>query len=357
MTMQTSVQDDAQERLRLIRDSADSVVPRDKGPQRARALRFTQPGFDRALWKDMCGLGWSGLRVPEARGGSGLDVGALCAVAQQLGASLSPEPFISTAAAAAFLPDARLQAVLRGDCIASPAWLERAHDLDPAGQARFRDGRVSGSKRLVASALAADVFVVATRDGLALVERHAPGVTVTSVGLHDGGFAGDLVFADAPGEALQGSLAQVFEESALANAAYLLGTMDAAFDITLAYLGVRKQFGKAIGSFQALQHRAVDMKIQIELTRAVLNEAVAVLDAGMADAAATRSLVSRAKARAGDAAMLIAKESVQFHGAMGVTDECDIGLYARKIMAVHNDWGSVVAHRQRFAGLELAREH
>jgi len=348
--------DDAQENLRLIRDSASAVVPRDKGPQRARSLRMQQPGFDQILWKEMCRLGWAGLRTAEARGGSGLDVVALCAVAQQLGASLSPEPFIAVTAATRLLSGARLQAVMSGDQIVVPAWMEQPHGLNPAGQTRFVSGHVSGTKRLVASATAADAFVVATLDGLALVNRDAPGVTITCVSLHDGSFAGDVVFANAPGEMLVGTLERVFEESALANAAYLLGAMEAAFDMTLTYLSLRQQFGKPIGSFQALQHRAVDLKIQMELTRAVINDAACALDRDICDLAAQHALVSRAKVRAGDAAMLVARESVQFHGAMGMTDECDIGLYARKILTVHNDWGSVVAHRQRFAAIEQSRE-
>ena len=350
-----NVLDDARERLELIRDSAAALVPRDAGAARARALRFRQPGFDHALWKQMCGLGWSGLRVPEDRDGTGLDVTALCAMAQQLGAALGSEPLIAVAAAAQLLQGEWLAGVMAGERIVVPAWMERAHDLALNGRTQFRNGKVSGSKRLVACAPAADAFLVATNEGLALVRKDAPGVTVTAVSLHDGCFAGDVVFADAAGEAIAGTLDAVFEESALATAAYLLGAMEAAFDITLAYLTVRKQFGKPIGSFQALQHRAVDLKIQIELTRAVVHDAAATLDDPQASAGVRQSVVSRARMRAGDAGMRVTQEAVQFHGAMGMTDECDIGLYARKILAVHNDWGSTVAHRQRFTAIELAR--
>ena len=350
-----AVLDEAQENLRMIRDSAASVVPRDKGPQRARSLRFRQPGFDTALWKEMCQLGWAGLRVPEGRGGSGLGVAALCAVAQELGAALAPEPLVAVAAAAQRLSGSRLASVLRGDSIVVPAWLERAHDFEAMGKTTLRAGKVTGTKRMVAGALAAHAFVVTTPEGLALVESDAPGVTVTSVGLHDGTFAGDVVFAGAPAEPLAGSFDDIREECAVANAAYLLGAMEAAFDMTLAYITVRKQFGKPIGSFQALQHRAVDMKIQLELARAVVDEAAAALDQQRGSAEARRALVSRAKMRAADAAMHIGKEAVQFHGAMGMTDECDVGLYTRKILAVHNDWGSAAAHRQRFAATLQAR--
>ena len=346
---------DARERLELIGHSAASVVPRDAGAARTRELRFVQPGFDRALWTQMCGLGWAGLRVPEERGGSGFDVRALCAVAQQLGASLSPEPFIAVAAAAQLLQGDWLPGVMAGDRIVVPAWLERPHDLADKGHTQFRNGKVNGSKRLVTCALAVDAFLVETNDGLALVRRDSPGVTINSVSLHDGSFAGDLLFDGAPGQALAGSLKGVFEESALANAAYLLGIMETAFDITLAYMKVRQQFGKVIGSFQALQHRAVDLKIQIELTRAVIHAAAAALDDPSTSTAKRHALVSRAKMRAGDAALHVMQEAVQFHGAIGITDECDIGLYARKILALQNDWGSAAAHRQRYAAIEMAR--
>jgi len=350
-----AVLDETRDNLRMIRDSAASVVPRDKGLQRARALRYRQPGFDLGLWKAMCELGWAGLRVPEDRGGSGLGVTALCAVAQQLGAALAPEPLIPAAAAAQHLSGSHLTSVLRGETLVVPAWLERAHDLDPAGQATVRANQVTGTKRMVAGALAAQAFLVTTRDGLALVERDAPGVTVTAVALHDGGFAADVAIAGAQAEPIPGTFDQTIEECALANSAYLLGAMEAAFDITLSYITVRKQFGKPIGSFQALQHRAVDMKIQLELTRAVIDEAARSLDHGRGSPSDRRALVSRAKMRAADTAMHIGKEAVQFHGAMGMTDESDVGLYIRKILSVHNDWGSTAAHRQRFAAIEQAR--
>ncbi|VTU37559.1 acyl-CoA dehydrogenase family protein [Variovorax sp. PBL-E5] len=351
----SEIQDDARERLALIRESAASLLPREDGAARARALRFQAPGFDRALWKKMCGLGWAGLRVPEAGDGSGFDVEALCAVAQQLGESLSPEPFIPVTAAAQLLPDDWRARVMAGDRIVVPAWMERAHELPSAARTTFRHGKVNGTKRLVPCALGADAFVVATHDGLALVQRESAGVALEPVSLHDGGFAADVVFKDAPGEALDAAFDGVFEECALAHAAYLLGVMEAAFDVSLAYMTVRKQFGRPIGSFQSLQHRAVDLKIQLELTRAVVHDAAIACNDPSASQAHRQSLVSRARMRAGDAALRTAQETVQFHGAMGMTDECDIGLYARKILAVQNDWGSTLAHRQRFTAIELAR--
>ena len=346
--------EEGRERLGLVRDSAASIIPRETGAERARLLRFHPPGFDTDLWKEMCGLGWAGLRVSEAYGGAGLDTTALCAIAQQLGASLSPEPFISSTAVAQVLSGDWLDAVLTGKRIVVPAWMERPHDLS-FGQTCVDSGRVNGTKRQVLHAEVADAFVVATPEGLALVKRDAPGVSITPTTLHDGSFAGDVQFNNAPGLSLQGHFDTLLEECALANAAYLLGTMETLFDTTLAYLAMRKQFGKPIGSFQALQHRAVDLKIQMELTRAVVNEAAAALDGKLGAQQDRHALVSRAKVRAGNTGMLVSREAIQFHGAMGITDECDIGLYARKILSIHNDWGSVLAHRQRFTTIEQVR--
>lgn len=346
---------DARESVRMVRESAAAIVSRDRGLPRARQLRFTPPGFDLGLWREMCALGWPGLRVDEARGGTGLGVAELCAVAQALGAALAPEPFIAVAAAAPHLAGERLAGVLRGDELVVPAWMEHPHSLDPAGGATLHDGRVTGRKRMVTAGLAAHAFLVTTAQGPVLVERDAPGLTLRPMPLHDGGLAADLTLDSAPAHVLHGDFQATLEACAVAQSAYLLGAVEAAFDMTLAYLAVRRQFGKPIGSFQALQHRAVDLKMQLELTRAVVDEASSALDRGRGSPTERQALVSRAKMRAADAAMLIAKESIQFHGAIGMTDECDIGLYARKILTVHNDWGSSQAHRRRYTALEQAR--
>ncbi len=343
--------DGLQDRLRLIRDSAADLLPRADGAKRARALRFMQPGFDVQVWKDMCGLGWSGLRVPEQRGGTGLDVSALCAIAEELGAALSPEPFICSAVAAPLLPDSSIGGVLTGERIVVPAWQERPSGLDVVGGSRFRAGRVSGTKRFVPLGDSAHAFLVTTGDGLALVDRDAAGVTIQSHSTRDGSTVADIHFDAAPALAVDGGFEEAFEEAALATGAYLLGAMETAFDLTLAYLRTRKQFGKPIGSFQAIRHRAVDMKIHIELTRAVVYDAARTIDSGQDDER-RRAAVSRAKARAADSAMAVVRESVQFHGAMGIADECDIGLYCRKILSHCSDFGSATDHRERFTRID-----
>ena len=126
--------------------------------------------------------------------------------------------------------------------------------------------------------------------------------------------------------------------------------MEQAFRLTLEFLKTRHQFGKPIGSFQALQHRAADLKLQQELTRASIAAAASTLD-GVAARPARQAAVSRAKARAATAAMLVTRQAVQLHGGVGYTDEYDVGLYLRRSMVLSNQFGSATAHRARFARL------
>ena len=343
--------DDRAERIRLIRDSAGAIVPAGD-LKRVRALRFREPGFDRAVWRQMCELGWLGLRVPEDAGGSGLGMREYCALAEECGAGLLPEPLIPCSIAARVLVGPELDRLLAGDAIVIPAWQEQANSLALDGGTVLRDGRVSGHKRFVPMAAGADAFLVSAGGGLALVKRDAPGVTLAIDRTQDGGHYGTLTLERAPAQPLAGDLAAAIEEATLATAAYLLGVMERAFAMTLSYLKTRQQFGKPIGSFQALAHRAADLKIEVALTRASVEAAAATLDTSAA-AAVRQAAVSRAKARASDAAMRVARQAIQMHGGIGYTDEYDVGLYLRKAMVLANLFGSAALHRARYAQLAL----
>jgi len=348
--------EDRLEGLRLIRDSVAAIVPQGGDLQRIRALRFVEPGFDRAVWREMAELGWIGLRVPEAEGGAGLGMAELCAVAEGLGAGLAPEPLVSVAVIAPMLPPDWREAVLTGDKIVLPAWQEKANHFSPplAGGA---GGGVPGQnpaiplstkKLFIHMAAGADAFLVSTPTGLALVPRDAPGLTLDLDRAQDGGHFGTLTLTGAPAIPLAGHIP--LDEAALATAAYLLGVMDRAFAMTLDYLRTRQQFGRAIGSFQALQHRCADLRIQVALTRAAVESAAATWDARGPSPLASAA-VSRAKSRAAEAAMLVTRQAIQLHGGIGYTDEADIGLYLRKAMVLANLYGGAAAHRARYAAL------
>jgi alkylation response protein AidB-like acyl-CoA dehydrogenase len=336
------------ENVRMLRDSAAAVAPEGGSLARIRALRFGLPGIDRAVWQQMAGMGWLGLLVPEDRGGAGLGMVEGCALAEALAEGLTPEPLALCASIASLLPADLLDGVLSGGCIALPAWQEAADTVQPGDGTAAAGGRVTGRKLFVPMAAAADLFLVAAGPALVLVEAGAPGVVLETAQTQDGGHFGTLTLDGAPCRPVEGTVADAIEAATLLTAAGLLGVMERSFALTLDYLRTRKQFGRAIGSFQALQHRAADLKLQIALTRASVEGAAALLDRE-ADPARRRAAVSRAKARAATAAILVTREAIQMHGGIGYTDEYDVGLYLRRAMVMANQFGSARLHRARFA--------
>jgi alkylation response protein AidB-like acyl-CoA dehydrogenase len=339
--------DDRGDSLRMIRDSAAGIAPRTGDLKRIRALRFTEPGFDRGIWREMCNMGWAGLLIPEDDGGSGLGVQEFCALTEELGASLVPEPLIPAAMAASLLPADHLPDVLAGERIVLPAWQDQPHSIETTGGATVGNGRISGRKLFVPMAAGADAFLITTAHGLALVGRSAAGVHLDIHQTQDGGNAGTLILDNAPCEEIAGDAHQALEVAAMATSAYLLGVMDRVFGITLEYLKTREQFGRKIGSFQALQHRSADLTIQVSLTRAVVNAAAAVQD-NETDAAVRKAAVSRAKARASEAASIVTRGCIQLHGGIGYTDAADPGLFLRKMMVLAPLFGSAAVHRARY---------
>jgi alkylation response protein AidB-like acyl-CoA dehydrogenase len=338
---------DPLEHIQMLKDSAAGIAPRKGDLKRIRALRFTEPGFDRATWRNMCDMGWLGLRVAEDAGGSGLGMRELCSLAEELGAGLVPEPLIPAAMAAVLLPADHLPELLSGERIVLPAWQEQSNSLALTGATVLRDGRLSGRKLFVPMAAGADAFLVTVPGGLALAEHDAPGVHVEIHKTQDGGNYGTLIFDNAPAQRIEGDATDALEQTIMASAAYLLGLMDRAFAITLDYMKTREQFGHKIGSFQALQHRAADMEIQLSLTRAVVKSAAMAMDHER-DQAARQAAVSRAKIRASDAAMMVTRACIQLHGGVGYTDAYDIGLFLRKAMVLVPLYGPPSVHRARF---------
>ncbi|MDF0732776.1 acyl-CoA dehydrogenase family protein [Pseudomonas entomophila] len=338
------------ENIRMIRDSAAAFASAGD-LLRVRGLRYQAIGFDRELWREMAENGWLGLSLPAARGGAGLGMAEYCALLEELGAGLLPEPFVPGVLAARLLDDEHLAPQLAGERLWLPALQENNASLDAvAGGTRFSAGTVSGRKVNVPMGAGADGFLVSTPEGVALVEADAPGLHIEHAQTQDGGHFATLTLERVAARLLpldRQTLADALDEAALGTAAYLLGVAERAFALTLDYLCTRKQFGQAIGAFQALQHRAVDLKLQLALWRASLDAAASACDSG-APVAQRRAAVSRAKARAADAALLVTRQAVQMHGAIGYTDECDIGLFLRKAMTLANLYGSSASHRLRY---------
>ncbi|HFZ8995305.1 TPA: acyl-CoA dehydrogenase family protein [Citrobacter freundii] len=345
-----SLSEERLENIRMIRESAAAFAPTGD-LARVRQLRYDTPGFTPQVWCEIAENGWPGLSLAEEKGGAGLGMAEYCALLEVLGGALLPEPFIPAVLAARLLDGELLEQQLTGVRLFLPALQEEA-DTPATAQVttRLDNGMLNGSKMFIPMAAGADGFLVSTTDGLALVVAGMPGIDMKIIPTQDGGHFGRLIFNNVPAQALPFNpqrLADALDEAALGTAAYLLGAAEQAFVLTLDYLRTRKQFGQVIGSFQALQHRAVDLKLQLALWRASLDAAAAACDARVPEMQ-RRAAVSRAKARAADAALLVTREAVQLHGAIGYTDECDVGLFLRKAMTLANLYGSSAWHRRRY---------
>lgn len=354
------------EHLTMLEESADALLAKHGGPDRVRVHRQQNPGFDRAIWREMAEAGWLGVLVPEAQGGLGLGHLELCVLAERLGSALAPEPYVGASVLATsvvaladsgFALDSLLPQLLAGELIPSLAWQPDATDdvsLDVA------NNRLNGRKSLVHPVGGADGFIVSanTPDGLALywVPRDAEGVQIETDLLVDGSFAGRLTFVGTPaGKSLfsnsgaaSRALDRAVDRARLAASAELLGVMKQAFDITRNYLVDRVQFGKSIASFQTIQHRLADLFIQHRLACSSVLEAIRAMDSDVDDRTAAAA-VSAAKARCSDAGLKITREAIQLHGAIGYTDEYDIGLYLKRALVLSAWLGNAKFHRRRFA--------
>jgi alkylation response protein AidB-like acyl-CoA dehydrogenase len=358
----------------LLKDAADGFFA-DKAPVAAfRALRDAGATVDPALWGEIGAMGFAGALIGEAHGGSAMGHRALGLVLEAQARTLGASPLFQTgwvaAAAVNMLGDedqkARLlPAIAAGEATFALAWDEGPHHK-PAGHAtRFSGGAVTGAKRFVpdgggASLLLAAVTTDAGAPALALIKGDAAGVTRRPLKGVDARDLADLDFSGAPAELLGGGPADPDALEALLDVARagvcaeMLGLMQACFDLTHDYLQTRTQFGQLIGGFQALQHRAAAMLVEMELTRSCVVAALDALDEAALGRLAPRKraeAVSLAKARAGDTLHLVTNETLQFHGGIGMTDAHDSGLYVKRARVLETLYGSAAFHRDRWAGL------
>jgi alkylation response protein AidB-like acyl-CoA dehydrogenase len=376
---------DRQQQLEMLRSSALSFTAKESPTSRARALRAKAPGFDLRFWKALAEQGWTGLLAPESAGGYGQGFAEMAEVVAALAAQAAPEPVTPVLAFAGRLlqgcggnETARtlLAEMAQGHALPAVAWQE-----DPSGAAGFdphggiaepatvcvRDGhslQLRGSKRHVRPGAAASGYIVtaSSAQGVALVwlPEQSNGLVRNIDRLADGTFAARLGFQNvtvpashllSSGAVAQGALAAAYDEALVLAGVELVAVSRRMLAMTLDYLRTRKQFGKLIGSFQSLQHRAVDMLIQQELGSAVVAQAIAELDCGCGGSERAR-LAARVKSRCSEAALMIARESVQLHGAIGVTDEHDLGLYLQRALVLSAWLGNAGVQRKRYAAID-----
>ena len=337
-------------------------------------------GFDPALWREMAAMGWAGILIPEAYGGSDFGYKGLGLLLEEAGRNLAASPLLSTALVAAPLILAAgseaqkreiLGAIAAGERIVALA-LDEGPRHAPAHHTLRADKRgdgyvLSGTKAFVLDGAAADQIVVVARTeggpddvhGLSLfvLDAQVPGVQRQRRHLVDGRNCADIRFDGVElserallGRANEGYalLEPVLDGARACLAAEMLGSGLEAFERTLAYLKLRTQFGVPIGSFQALKHRAAEMFCEIELTRSAVLEALSALDARREDVA---ELASLAKAKACDMLELVSNEAIQMHGGIGMTDEEEIGFFLKRARVAQLTFGDAHFHRERYATL------
>lgn len=373
--MKTNVDDDSH--AAMLAQSVEDFVQRGTSLARVRKLRGNPAEYDRVVWKTMADLGWLGVLVPEEQGGLGLGLTEAAIVAQGLARELVPEPLTASAVLAVSvlaggdnrgLQQELLPRIVTGDVLPVLAWQEQAGMLDVTAvgtTAVPAEGgwRLNGEKRFIAGAAGADGHIVSARTagGLELfwVSRESPGAGLELLTLADGRHFGTLTLSDVLVPASQrvagvavarGALEKAVDHATVIAGAELCGVMGRVLDMSLEYMKTRVQFGKAIGSFQALQHRAVDLYVQKQIASAVLEEALPLLDRNP-DPVTRAALASRVKARCSEAGLRIAREAIQIHGAIGFTDEYDAGLYLKRAMVLSAWLGNASEHRRRYARL------
>ena len=353
----------------LLADSAGKFFARAGGVKRARALRGSEAGFDRESLRAMADSGWLGMLVAETSGGQQLGPTELALVVEQAGRTLAPEPISEVMLATLMIADSGdaaareqlLPSAIAGQSMIVPALQEESAGIEAADtQTRLERAaggwRLNGRKSFVLGASACDGFLVSARDaeGLAIchVPRAAPGLDIRLVPTVDGRAYGELTLQNVAAShviARANTAAAILQRhhglALVAASAEMLGLMEAISELTVDYMKTRKQFGRPIGSFQALQHRAVDNYVLIESIRSLLHQ----ICAGGEPLAA--SMVSALKAVASNAALTVTKSAVQLHGAIGFTDEHDAGLYLKRAMWLSAYLGNAAFHQQQYAAL------
>lgn len=370
------------EEQQMLKEAAAGFLAEKASVAQLRELRDSgnEDGFSRDVWAEMANMGWAGIAIAEEFGGIGYGYTGLGLVLEQAGRNLSASPLQSTVLVAATLitelgsaeqKEQLLPAIASGELLVSLALQEGHHHRPEQTATRVeRDGDdyvLSGTKVLVADASTANRFIVIARSagtagdqaGLSafLVDADAAGLSQEARSMVDSRSVGALTLEKVrvPAANLLGEEGKVWDGLArtldIANigiAAELLGLSAEAFERTVAYLKERKQFGRVIGSFQGLQHRAAELFAELELARSIVLQALQAVDSGDDN---LPLLASAAKAKLCEVAQRASNEAVQMHGGIGMTDECEIGFFIKRARVAQHSFGDYNYHLDRFAVL------
>jgi len=345
----------------FLRDSARKFFAGECPSAEMRRLMETDTAYDAALWSKLTDQGYTGIIFPEAYGGVGLGKVELMLLMEEAGRALLPGPFFSTVILAGSLLEAvgtpaqkkqYLAPICRGEVRAAVAILEAEASWNPADlQLSATNRKLTGTKFFVSDAAVADFILVMTRNGVFVVDRKAPGLHISPMSGMDLTRKLYVVeFANTPAEEIGGDadLTDPFDIATAALCAELVGGMQRTLEITVEYAKTRKQFGKPIGMFQAVQHQCADMYLETESSRSAVYYAGWALEENAPDAT---TAVSIAKMYASDAARTVGNRGIQIHGGMGFTWENDLHLYYRRAKSSETAFGDATFHRERFASL------
>ena len=372
------------EEQKLIKDAVEKFVRNDYSFETRNKIVASEDGLDRGIWKQFGELGWLGVSFSEEVGGFGGGAIETNIMMEAFGYGMVVEPYLATIVLggnALALGGSEshkqnvLSKVIEGETLLALAYAEKESGYmlsDVATKAeKSGDGfSISGEKTVVLGGAWADRVIVAARTSgdqrdeqgisLFLVDTKAKGVSVNAYQTMDGARGANIKFKnvsvsadDLVGELDNGYvlLDKVIDAGIAAACAEALGGMAAANDKTLAYMKTREQFGVAIGSFQVIQHRMVDMFMAVESSRSMVT--MVALKLGSDDVSERKKAVSAAKVYLGQNARYCAQEAVQLHGGIGMTEELDIGHYFRRLTLFCTLFGSTDYHLDRFADLSV----
>lgn len=351
---------DLTEERQMLQDTLRRYL-RDKYTTEARnTILASETGYSADIWAELAELGVLGALFDEADGGFGGAGFDIAVVFEELGRAGVVEPFMETLLAGRLLALAGQDV---GDVVSGDIQLALAH-TEPEGRydlahvtATFDDGHITGRKGVVLNAEAANKIVVSARGPdlrLYVVEAGAPGMTIQGYPLLAGGRAAEVILDKVPAKPLGLGLEALESVNALglvAQCAETLGAMESATALTREYLMTRKQFGRPIGTFQALQHRMADMLTELEMARSAVINAAGNLgaEARMRDLA-----LSAGKNLMGRTGRLVAEECIQMHGGIAMTQEYELAHIAKRIVMADHRFGDTDFHLERFIALSAA---
>jgi alkylation response protein AidB-like acyl-CoA dehydrogenase len=351
------------ESQQILKDTARKFFAGECPVAAVRKVMETETAYDPALWSKLAGQGFTGIITPEEYGGMGLGKVELILLMEEAGYALLPGPLFSTVALAAPVIDALgtgaqkkkyLTPIASGEARSTVAFVEASGSWDPAQiQLSAAGDRLTGTRFFVTDAATAGFIVVAARNGVFVVEANAPGLNIRPMkGMDLTRKIYSVEFKNTPAEKLSGpgDLARALDIATAALAAEMTGGMQRVLETTVAYAKTRKQFGKPIGIFQAVQHLCADMYLETESSRSAVYYAAWALEENAPDAA---KAVSVAKMYASDAGRTVGNRGIQVHGGMGFTWENDLHLYYRRAKASETMLGDATFHRERLAKLVI----